>query len=87
MIYHFKTNNMEQVNNSIAIQEIINYILLVLLLAALFFGIRKVYIGVKQQNKWAKIAAKILIVLLVLLIIGGFIFYLYALALGEAFKN
>ncbi len=78
---------MEQANNSIAIQEIINYILLVLILIALFFGIRKVYIGVKQQNKWAKITAKLLIVLLVLLIIGAFLFYLYASALGEAFKT
>ncbi len=78
---------MEQANNSIVIQEIINYILLILLLVALFFGIRKVYIGVKQQKKWAKITAKLLIILLVLLIIGGFLFYLYALALGEAFKT
>ena len=78
---------MEQINNSIAIQAIFNYVLLVLILIALFFGIRKVYIGVKQQNKWAKITAKLLIILLVLLIISGFIFYLYALALGEAFKT
>jgi len=78
---------MEQVNSTITIQALFNYVLLALILIALFFGIRKVYIGAKQQNKWAKIAAKLLIILLVLLIIGGFLFYLYALALGEAFKT
>ncbi len=78
---------MEQVNSTIAIQALFNYVLLALILFVLFFGIRKVYIGVKQQNKWAKITAKLLIILFVLLIIGGFLFYLYALALGEAFKT
>ncbi len=78
---------MEQVNNSITIQAFVNYVFLALILVALFFGIRKIYIGVKQQNKWAKIAARLLIILLVILIIGGVIFYLYAMALGKAFET
>ncbi len=78
---------MEQVNSTIKIQALFNYVLLALILIALFFGIRKVYIGVKQQNKWAKITAKLLIILLVLLIISGFIFYIYASALGKAFSH
>lgn len=77
---------MEQANNSIAIQEIVIYMLLALIVVALLFGIRKIYIGARQQNKWAKIAAKLLIVLLVLLIIGAFFLYLYALALAEAYR-
>ena len=78
---------MEQVNSTIKIQALFNYVLLALILIALFFGIRKVYIGVKQQNKWAKITAKLLIILLLLLIISGFIFYIYASALGKAFSH
>ncbi len=78
---------MEQINNSISIQALFNYVLLALIIIALFFGIRKVFIGAKQQNKWAKITAKLLIILLVLLIISGFIFYIYASALGKAFSH
>ncbi len=77
---------MEQVNNGF-IEQLVYYAFIFIIILVIFIGIKKVVMGVKQNKKWAKRTAVLLIILLTILLIGGFIFYLYAMALGEAFST
>jgi len=77
---------MEQTQSGI-LEQLLVYGFILVLAFLLFFGIRKVVLGVKQHKKWAKKAAILLIILFVVLLIAGIIFYVYAMALGEAFST
>jgi len=52
----------------------------------LVFGAKDIYQGVKQKGKWAKTAAILMGILVLLLLIGGILLYMYAVALSNAFK-
>jgi len=74
-------------SGNIFLQQFMFYAIIIIVLIMIIYGVQKVYSGVKKKQKWAKITATLLIVLLIFLIIGGIIFYIYALALGEAFST
>ena len=69
------------------ISQIIVYIILFAISVAIVYGLRLVYIGIKKKQKWAIIIAIVVAIVFILAVIGGIGFYLYAVALGEAFKT
>ena len=79
---------MESVQSqNMLLEQLLIYAAITVVIIAVIFGVRTIYKGVKQHKKWAKKAAVLVTILLVLLLIGGFIFYIYAKALGEAFST
>ena len=74
-------------SQNILLEQLLIYAAIAVVIIAAIFGVRTIYKGVKQHKKWAKIAAVLVTILLFLLLIGGFIFYIYAKALGEAFST
>ena len=74
-------------NSTHIIQQVLVYIAIFLVLALMVYGTREVYVGYKLKQNWAKITAIVLIVISLLAIIGGIVFYFYAMALGKAFNH
>ena len=74
-------------SQNILLEQLFFYAAITVVIIATIFGIRTIYKGVKQHKKWAKRAAVLVTILLILLFIGGFIFYIYTKALGEAFST
>lgn len=66
--------------------ELVYYLFLIIIMSPIIFGIRLVYIGVKNKQKWAIITAIVLTILFVLTVIGSLVFYRYAIALGDVFE-
>lgn len=62
------------------ISQLLTLILLFAILTAMMYGLRFVYIGIKNNKKWAKITAIVVAVVFVLAILGGIGFYLFAAA-------
>ena len=76
-----------EVQNSGFLEYIAQLLLMIFVIVGAVIGLRKVYIGNKKKQKWARITKIVLIIVFVLLVIAGFAFYLYALALSEAFST
>ena len=74
-------------SQNMLLEQLFFYAAITVVIIAVIFGIFTIYKGVKQHKKWAKRAAVLVTILLILLLIGGFIFYIYAKALGEAFST
>ena len=76
-----------EVQNSGFLEYIAQLLLMIFVIVSAVIGLRKVYIGNKKKQKWARITKIVLIIVFVLLVIAGFAFYLYLLALSESYST
>jgi len=74
-------------SQNMLLEQLLIYAAIAVVIIAVIFGVRTIYKGLKQHKKWAKKAAVLLTIVLILLLIAGLIFYVYAMALGEAFST
>ena len=68
-------------------EQLLIYAAIAVVIITAIFGVRTIYKGVKQHKKWAKRVVILLAIVFIVLLIGGFLFYIYASALGEAFST